>query len=86
MKIEFTKHAREKFIILRQHNFAVEEFKVIQAILQPSKVEASRKNRFVSERAIDETHLLRVIYEVSEDRIIVITFYPAKRCRYEDKL
>lgn len=86
MKIDFTNHAREKFIILRRHNFEVEEIEVIQAILQPSKVEASRKDRFVSERAIDETHLLRVVYEVSEDRIVVITFYPAKRCRYEDKL
>lgn len=86
MKIEFTNHAREKFIILGQHNFVIEETDVAQAILQPSEVKASRKNRFVAERAIDETHLLRVVYEASEDRIVVITFYPAKRSRYEDKL
>ncbi len=43
MKIEFTNHAREKSIILSQHNFVIEEKDVTQAILQPSKVKTSRK-------------------------------------------
>jgi len=86
MKIEFTNHAREKFIILSRHNFLIDEEHVFQAVIQPTKVEPSRKDRFVAEKALDDTHLLRVIYEAREDRIVIVTFYPARRCRYENKL
>jgi hypothetical protein len=35
MKIEFTNHAREKFIILSKHNFVIHETDVIQAVIHP---------------------------------------------------
>jgi len=31
----------------------------------------------------DEKHLIRVIYEVKDENALVVTFYPAKRERYE---
>ncbi len=62
------------------------EVAVIEAVRNPEKVERSRNNRFVAERAIDEGHLIRVIYEFQGDEIAIITFYPARKRRYEDKI
>ena len=59
---------------------------VIGAVCNPEKVERSRNNRFVAERAIDEEHLIRVIYEIRGDEMAIITFYPARKSRYEDKI
>ena len=52
---------------------------VIGAVCNPEKVERSRNNRFVAERAIDEEHLIRVIYEIRGDEMAIITFYPARK-------
>jgi|GEM_PF-538778 hypothetical protein len=39
------------------------------------------------ESALDATHVLRVVYrEEKEQRRVVITFYPGRRERYENKL
>jgi len=35
---------------------------------------------------IDDTHIMRIICEIDKEEIKVITFYPAKRDRYEDQL
>jgi len=86
MKLRFTHHARDKFLILERHNFTVAEETVIEAVRHPEKVERSRNNRFVAERAIDEEHLIRVVYEFRGDEIAIITFYPARKRRYEDKI
>ncbi|GIU70807.1 MAG: hypothetical protein KatS3mg003_0286 [Candidatus Nitrosocaldaceae archaeon] len=40
----------------------------------------------IAEKIIDEELLLRVIYEIKEDKIMIITFYPARRERYESKI
>ena len=40
----------------------------------------------IAGRAIDENHLLRVVYEIKDDRLIIVTFYPARSDRYEDRV
>ena len=37
----------------------------------------------VAQRGITETHVLRVVYEESEDELVVVTFYPGRKDRYE---
>jgi hypothetical protein len=50
----------------------------------PERVEPSYKDRKVAQRTINQTHLLRVIFEEEDDEKTVITFYPARRDRYEN--
>ena len=63
MKVEFTNHARDKFLILERHNFRIEEETVIKTVEEPENVKSGRKSRLIAGRAIDENHLLRVVYE-----------------------
>ncbi len=86
MKIEFTSHAKDKFIILRKHNFNISEEEVLQAIKKPDNIERGRKGRLIAQKVVDKEHLLRVVYEIKENKIIIVTFYPARRSRYEDKI
>ncbi len=84
MKIVFTAHAKDKFLILKEHGFPVDEELVVKTVENPDKVTHSRKRRLIAQKMIDEKHLLRVIYEIKSGKISVITFYPARRDRFED--
>ena len=86
MKVVFTSHARQKILILRRHNCTISEEEVKKTIEGPDSVKEGRNNRMIAQRAIDEEHLLRVIYEKRRDDIVIVTFYPARRERYENQL
>ncbi|KUK30303.1 MAG: hypothetical protein XD62_0650 [Methanosarcinales archeaon 56_1174] len=45
---------------------------MVKAVKEPDKIDAGRKGRLIAQRAIDEEHLLRVIYE--KDNRIVISY------------
>ncbi|NOZ60035.1 MAG: DUF4258 domain-containing protein [Euryarchaeota archaeon] len=83
MKIVFTDHAELKFEILGNHGFRVTKKQVEDTVLKPDKIMEGRKGRLIAQKRIDAEHLLRVVYEKGED-IVIITFYPARRERYED--
>ena len=59
---------------------------VIKTVKEPEKVEKGRKGRMIAQRTIDVEHVLRVVYEEKDNEIVVITFYPARRERYEGQL
>ena len=83
MKIAFTKHAESKFRILEEHGFRVTKGQVENTVNMPDNITKSEKDRFIAQRPISKTHVLRVVYRESGDTIRVITFYPARRQRYE---
>lgn len=85
-KIKFSDHAKLKFEILTRHHFVVTEKQVKEAIVRPDRIEQGKKGRMIAQKAIDERHILRVVYEHAEEGCEVITFYPGRRGRYEDKL
>jgi len=87
MGITFTKHAKEKFQILLKHKFKVKKIQVIQTIENPEELDFSRIPLIIAQRKIDKTHYLRVVYKKeNNDRIKIITFYPARIKKYEKKL
>jgi hypothetical protein len=49
-------------------------------------VERTWKGRLVATGPLNSTHVLRVVFEKQNGNITVVTFYPAKRARYESKL
>jgi hypothetical protein len=83
MPIRFTRHAQEKFDILARHNFKVTKSQILDALTSPDKVEMDQEP-YVAQKAVDEEHVLRVVFRQEEDDRVVITFYPGRRQRYED--
>lgn len=81
-KIKFTRHAEEKFKILKRHGIFFDKKLIINAIKNPNNILTGSKNRLIAQKNINEKHILRVIYEETSDEIVVITFYPARRNRY----
>lgn len=38
------------------------------------------------QKQVNSKHLIRVVYEEKDEDVVIVTFYPARRKRYEDKL
>jgi len=86
MKIIFSDHAKIKFKILKQHGFVINKEQVKAIVDKPDTRTKGKKDRFIFQGQIDETHVMRVILEIENNTIKVITFYPARRERYENQL
>ncbi len=83
--IIFTKHAKEKFAILRKHKFIVTRNQVLKTVKRPDLVDRSRLPLLIAQTTIDRTHVLRVVYKQEGETKKVITFYPGRRNQYEKK-
>ena len=84
MKIKFRKHAKVKFGFLRQNGYKITENEVRKALLNPDRIVSTRLSfRFIAEKDTDATHKLRIVYEEHLKYIEIVTFYPAKRSKYE---
>lgn len=81
--IHFTKHAREKFVILEKHEFRISKEKVVETITNPDKIDYSRSPLFIAQKDINSSHVLRVVYKVENNIKIIITFYPGRRKQYK---
>ena len=79
----FTKHAREKFVILARHGVRVTEKIVRDAIERPKKIDCSRLPLLIAQIAFDERRVLRVVYRQEGAVQTIITFYPGRRSQYE---
>ena len=86
MKIILSPHARRKFTILKEHGFSVRRSVVIAAVRAPDRVVPGYGGRKVAQKTLDETHLLRVVFEERQGTRRIVTFYPARRKEYENKL
>jgi len=81
--IHFTKHAREKFVILEEHGFRASKEEVVEAINNPDKIDYSRSPLFIAQKDISPTHVLRVVYKIENSVKIIITFYPGRKKQYK---
>ena len=82
-KVAFTRHAIVKFDILKRHGFEVSHAQVEETLLDPEKVISEKGNKFIAQKTITDRHVLRVVYRMEREAMIVITFYPGRRDRYE---
>lgn len=83
VSVEFTNHAERKFVILKRLGFKVSKEFVVRVLESPERVERSWKGRFIALSSLNREHVLRVVYEKVGDKKVVVTFYPARRVRYE---
>jgi hypothetical protein len=83
--IRFTRHARGKFDILAEYGYPIAEEQVRDTLLSPDRIEDHQSEQ-IAQKRITNTHVLRVVYRLEGEEMIVITFYPGRRQRYEDNV
>ncbi len=81
--IILTKHAKDKFKILKRHKFLITEKQVLKTIEGPDLIDKSRLPLLIAQRKIDKNYVLRVVYKQESGTIKVITFYPGRIKQYE---
>ncbi|MCL4430212.1 MAG: DUF4258 domain-containing protein [Chloroflexi bacterium] len=79
--IDLSPHAKEK--LKRLINVGITEEKVFDAIQNPESLKSGYFGRKIAQSTLTNDLLLRVIYEETDNNILVVTLYPAKRQRYE---
>jgi hypothetical protein len=80
--VRFTKHALMKFEDLLALGFVITEEQVLDALHDPEFVDKD-VDPLIAQKAISDRHLIRVVFVEDEDEILIVTFYPARRDRYE---
>jgi len=80
-RIRFTRHAHEKFDLVKHYGFEVNEEKVLETVRNPTHLD-QKDTQYFATKAIDDKYALRVVYEKRKEYILVITFYPVRRERY----
>ena len=86
MKIRFTVHALQKFSILKKHGISVSKRQVMQAVREPDQLDYRRSPLLIAQIGLDERRVLRVVYRMEKDMIVVITFYPGRKSQYEKEI
>jgi len=82
--IRFTSHAEEKLVRLTE--VGVTKEKKTKTIEYPEKLTKGYSRRKIAQSSLSNALILRVVYEEIENEILVITVFPCKRRRYEDKV
>lgn len=83
--IHFTKHAIEKFAILKERGFTVSKNKVAETVTKPDSIDRSRHPLVIAQAMFDKNHVLRVVYKEEYGVKIIITFYPGRKNQYAEK-
>lgn len=86
MEITFTRHAKDKFPILKELGWRLTQVQIKKTIKQPKWRGSSRFGQETAMSLLDKKHILRVIFNRESDRIIVVTFHVARRGKYESTI
>lgn len=82
MPVRFTKHAEEKFALLKRHSFKVTKKQVVEAATKPTLIDHSRLPLYIAQKSIDAHYVLRVVYKLEGATKVIITFYPGRKKQY----
>jgi hypothetical protein len=80
-KISFTKHAYQKFEFLRKYGFDVSEASVRETVTNPSHIHR-RDDQLLASKPFTQECALRVVYKIVNGNVVVVTFCPVKRERF----
>ena len=86
MKVVFTKHSLDKFNVLKDGGWIITKKQINSALQKPGWAGKSRFGQETSMILIDDSHILRVIFDRENDIIKIITFHIARRGKYESTL
>ena len=87
-RIRFTRHALIEMAAETELGFDVTQELAIEVLLRPQQVVPGYGGRKIAQSPVDETHLLRVVYETenkgaANETIVIVTVYIAGRADYE---
>ena len=84
MEIRFTHHAERKFEILKRHGVSVSRKRVVDILQRPAHVDTrSRAPLCIAQGEFDKRRVLRIVYKIEDDMMVVITFYPGRKSQYD---
>lgn len=83
MLFRYTKHAVYKFDLLKKYRFLISKSLIESIIIKPTKLETKPDGTYVAMARYDRTHVLRVVYRIEHDTMVIITFYPGRKKSYE---
>ncbi|MBI3577008.1 hypothetical protein HY086_03150 [Candidatus Gottesmanbacteria bacterium] len=86
MKFVYTRHAEEKLTEREPKEFGITKVKIQEIIQRPQTIDTSDKPILMATGEFDTEHSLCVVYKYIQEKIIIITFFPAKKGRYESKI
>lgn len=85
MYIRFTKHAEEKFEILKKHGISLTHDRIIAILEAPDLYDRSRYPLIIARGDFDKSHVMRIVYRREGQAYIIITFYPGRKLHYDKK-
>lgn len=77
VKIKVTEHAKD-----RMKKYGISEELLLKALEEPDCVAKGHSNRKIAQKALDDKHLLRVVFEDFGEVLIAVTCYKARSSRY----
>jgi hypothetical protein len=80
--IRFTKHALEKFEKSKIQGIKISPETIARAIHQPRYLEFNPPY-YTAHTKLGKNLIVRMVYTIENDSILIITFYPAKTSQYE---
>lgn len=86
VKVCFSRHSLAKFAMLKRHGFAVTKKEVIGAVKNPDATSNQEPDKIIYQKSISKTHVIRVVTKTRNHEIFIITFYPGRKNRYENRL
>jgi len=85
MKIVYTKHAQEKFLYEKYvFQLSITKELIRNVLCDPIYEDDTRGDKITVIGTIDAQHVLIVVYRLTQKKEkLIITFFPARRARYE---
>ena len=85
-EVQFSQHAREKLDDSASRQLGISRERIIEVLRQPACIETSDLPLVMAVGPLTSTLSLCVVYKLVGGGVRVITFFPARRGRYEGKI
>ena len=82
MHFRFSRHAKEKLLLVKKYGFTITQKMVKQAVIHPIRVDTRQDGTLVANTVLSEKLVLRVAHRYEGDIIVIITIYPGRRKAY----
>lgn len=86
MTIVYTRHATEKLREKEPKRLGVTKTTIEKIVLKPEGLDMTDEPILIAMGILDDRHTLCVVYREEEDAVRIITFFPARKGRYESKV
>lgn len=86
MKIIFTKHAIKKLLTQKEGGIKLLEKDILNTLKKPDRIDSEIDYpKMIAIKNYDQKHIIRAVFKENSGIITLITFYPARKGRYEKK-